>query len=228
LNQYSEAKKKPHKDLEVIMAKVLYIQASPRGDRSYSTAAAEAFLASYREANPKDEIITMNLFTKHLPSFDGNALRAKYNIMHGEEHSEQDREAWRAVEAIIEEFKAADKYVLSIPMWNFGIPYRLKQYIDILVQPTYTFRITDEGAYEGLVTGKPMFIACSRGGAYSPGTGAEAFDHQVPYLCTVLGMIGFTEPNILLVEPTLAAGPETAKKAREDALSQARQMAKTF
>jgi len=189
---YSEATKK-HKDLEVIMAKVLYIQASPRGERSYSTAAAEAFLASYREANPNDEIITINLFTKELPPFDGNALQAKYNIMHGEEHSEQDRAAWRAVEAIIEEFKAADKYVLSIPMWNFGIPYRLKHYIDILVQP-----------------------------------GAEALDHQSPYLRTILGMIGFTDPSILFVEPTLAAGPEAAKKAREDALAHAREMAKSF
>jgi FMN-dependent NADH-azoreductase len=228
LNQYSEAITKTRKDPEVIMAKVLYVQASPRGERSYSTAAAEAFLASYREANPKDEILTINLFTKELPPFDGNVLQAKYNIMHGEEHSEQDRAAWRAVEAVIEEFKTADKYVLSIPMWNFGIPYRLKHYIDILVQPTYTFSVTDQGAYEGLVTGKPMFIACSRGGAYSPGTGAEAFDHQVPYLRTILGMIGFTDPIILLVEPTLAAGPEAAKKAREEALDEAREMAKSF
>ena len=142
------------------MAKVLYIQASPRGERSYSTAAAEAFLASYREANPKDEIVTINLFTKELPPFDGNALQAKYNIMHGEEHSEQDRAAWRAVEAIIEEFKAADKYVLSIPMWNFGIPYALKHYIDLIVQPGYTFRFDPEtfGKIVGKASPPPLEI----------------------------------------------------------------------
>ncbi len=210
------------------MAKVLYIQASPRGERSYSTAAAEAFLASYREKNPNDEIQKISLFDKELPPFDGHALQAKYNIMHGEQHSEEDRAAWRAVEAIIEDFKSADKYVLAVPMWNFNIPYRLKHYIDILVQPTYTFRVTEEGAYEGLVTGKPMFIACSRGGAYSEGTGAEAFDHQVPYLRTILGMIGFTDPSILLLEPTLAAGPDAARKAKEEGLARARKMAKSF
>ncbi|MCK4997952.1 MAG: NAD(P)H-dependent oxidoreductase [Anaerohalosphaera sp.] len=211
-----------------IIAKLLYIQASPRGERSKSSQVAQSFLESYKEACPDDETIVLNIFDEDLPSFDGFTVQAKYNIMHGEEHSEQDRAAWRAVEAIIEEFKAADKYVLSIPMWNFGIPYRLKHYIDILVQPTYTFSVTDQGAYEGLVTGKPMFIACSRGGAYSPGTGAEAFDHQSPYLRTILGMIGFTDPSILFVEPTLAAGPEAAKKAREDALAHAREMAKSF
>ena len=210
------------------MAKVLYIQASPRGERSYSTAAAEAFLASYKEANPKDEIDTINLFTKQLPPFDGNALQAKYNIMHGEDHSKEDRTAWRAVEKIIEEFKAADKYVLSVPMWNFGIPYRLKHYIDVIVQPTYTFNVTEQGAYEGLVTGKPIFVACSRGGTYSPGTGGEAFDHQTTYLKTILGFMGFTEPHILAVEPTLAAGPEAARKAREDGIARAKETAKSF
>ena len=210
------------------MAKVLYIQVSPRGERSYSTAAAEAFLASYREANPKDEIITVNLFNKELPPFDGNALQAKYNIMHGEEHSEQDRAAWRAVEAVIEEFKSADKYVFSVPMWNFGIPYRLKHYFDVIVQPTYTFNVTEEGAYEGLVTGKPAFVACSRGGAYSEGTGGEALDHQTTYLKTILGFMGFTDPTILAVEPTLAAGPDAAKKAKEDGIAKAKELAKKF
>ena len=210
------------------MARLLYIQASPRGEQSYSTAVAEAFVASYKEAHPKDEVVTLHLFGKELPPLDGHALQAKYNILHGKEHSKEDRAAWRAVESIMEEFKAADKYVLSVPMWNFGIPYRLKHYIDILVQPTYTFEVTEQGAYQGLVTGKPVFVACARGGAYSPGTGGEAFDHQTTYLKTILGFIGFSEPLILVVEPTLAGGPKAAAKAREDAIAKAKEMAKSF
>lgn len=210
------------------MAKILYIKASPRGERSYSTAAAEAFLEAYKKANPKDEVVKIDLFKKELPPFDGNALQAKYNILHGEKHSKEDLAAWRAVEAIIEEFKSADKYVMSVPMWNFGIPYRLKHFIDLVVQPTYTFRVTDKGAYEGLVTGKPIFVACSRGGTYPPGTGAEAFDHQTAYLKTILGFMGFRDPKILTVEPTLAAGPEAADKARETAIAKAKETAKFF
>jgi FMN-dependent NADH-azoreductase len=214
--------------MEGVMARVLYIQVSPRGERSYSTAAAEAFVAAYREANPNDEIQKIELFNKDLPPFDGHTIQAKYNIMHGEEHSEEDRAAWRAVEAIIEEFRSADKYVLSVPMWNFGIPYRLKHYIDIIVQPTYTFNVTEQGTYEGLVTGKPIFVACSRGGAYSAGTGGEALDYQATYLKMILGFIGFKDPTILVVEPTLAAGPEAANKAREHGIAKAREMAGDF
>ena len=54
-------------------------------------------------------------------------------------------------------------------MWNFSIPYRLKHYLDIIIQPTYTFSYTPETSYQGLVTGKPIFIAYARGGAISDG-----------------------------------------------------------
>ena len=210
------------------MSKVFYIQASPRIERSYSIAAANAFIESYREVRPADEIFTMNLFRKELPPFDGLAVQAKYTIMHGLKHTEEELGAWRAVEALIDEFKSADKYVLAVPMWNFSIPYRLKQYIDILVQPTYTFKVTDEGGYAGLVTGKPVFLACSSGGEYPPGTAAEAFDFQTKYLKLILGFIGLTDVRMLAIGPTLNRGPEVAKEKRAEAMVRAREMAKSF
>ena len=210
------------------MNKVLYIQASPRVDRSYSIAAANGFIDSYREANPDDEIVTMNLFSKELPSFDGLALQAKYTILHGLKHSDEELAAWRAVEGIIDEFKSADKYVMAVPMWNFHIPYKLKHYIDILLQPTYTFTVTVDGGYKGLVIGKPVFVACSRGGEYPAGSQAEAFDFQTKYLKMILGFMGFTDVRMLIIEPTLAGGPELAKQKREDAVSKAKEMAKSF
>ena len=132
------------------MAKILYIQASPRKERSKSNQVAAAFLEHYRQKHPKDTIQKLNVFEEQLPSFDGLTVQAKYTIMHGQSHSAEERKAWDAVEKVISQFTNADKYVFSLPMWNFGIPYRLKQYIDILVQPGYTFTVGPKG-YEGLV-----------------------------------------------------------------------------
>ncbi len=50
------------------MAKVLYIKASPRAGRSYSAAGAEAFLESYRQIHPGDEIKTVDVFDGELPA----------------------------------------------------------------------------------------------------------------------------------------------------------------
>lgn len=209
------------------MSRLLYLQASPRTERSYSIAVADAFVSAYKEANPKDEVATMNLFKKDLPAFDGLAVQAKYTILHGLKHTPEELAAWKRVEEIIAEFKSADKYAMAVPMWNFGIPYRLKQYLDILVQPTYTFSFSPKEGYKGLVLGKPVFVAYSRGGAYEKGTPSEAFDLQTKYLQLVLGFIGFTDIRTLIVEPTLA-GPDVAKTKREEAIAKAKEMAKSF
>ena len=79
------------------MSKLLNIQASPRGERSYSISVTDAFIKSYRQANPADEIVTLNLFTKELPPFDGLVLQAKYTFLHGLEHTEKELAAWRSM-----------------------------------------------------------------------------------------------------------------------------------
>ncbi len=210
------------------MSRILYIKASPRGGRSHSQAVAEAFLEAYREIHPEDDIVTLDLFAADLPPFDGLLINAKYNIMHGRPHSGEEAAAWRVVEDYISRFKAADKYVLATPMWNFSIPYRLKQYLDIIVQPTYAFTYTAEEGYKGLITGKPILLACARGGQYSPGMPGEALDLQTKYLEVILKFIGFTDMRAVIVEPTLELGPEVAQAKRQAAMAQAREIAREF
>jgi FMN-dependent NADH-azoreductase len=196
--------------------------------RSHSVAVADAFIDSYLEAYPDDNIKTVDIFKSNLPAFDLAAATAKYKIMHGEEHSEQDEQIWAAVVSVIDEFKSVDKYVMAVPMWNFSIPYRLKQYVDILVQPGYTFSVSEDGNYEGLIKNRPVFIAYARGGEYPLGTDKEGFDQQKKYLELILAFIGFRDIRSVTVEPTLANGAETAKQRRAAAIDKARKMAKEF
>jgi len=210
------------------MSTILYIKASPRTGRSHSIAVADAFVESYRQSCPNDEIKTIDIFQEDVPAFDLAAVTAKYKVMRTEEHTEEDRRVWARIVAVIEQFKSADKYVFAVPMWNFSIPYRLKQYIDVIVQPGHTFTVTDKGAYEGLVKGKSVFIAYARGGQYTSGTESEAFDLQKKYLELILGFMGLTDIRSVTVEPTLAGGPETLDQKRSEAIEKARQLAREF
>lgn len=205
------------------MGTLLYIKASPRGRRSRSIAVADAFIDAFTQSNPDNHVDTLDLFREDLPAFDGPALEAKYAIMHGQEADDQQQRAWTQVESIIGRFTSADRYVFAVPMWNFGIPYRLKQYVDIIVQPTYTFAVTENG-YQGLLSGKQAFIAAARGGDYTS-PGAEVMDFQIRYVETILGFVGITDIKTLVVQPTLAGGPETAQKKLDKALEDARTFA---
>ena len=210
------------------MSKLLYIQASPRVARSHSIAVADAFVKSYRQSHPADKVVSFNLFTKDLPAFDEAAANAKYKIMHGQPHSKEEAQAWKSVETLIQQFKSADKYVFTVPMWNFGVPYRLKQYLDVILQPSYTFSFSPTEGYKGLVTGKPALAIYARGGEYGDGPASAGYDFQKRYMELTLGFMGFKDVKSIIVEPTLAGGPQAAQAKRSAAIAKAIELAKGF
>jgi FMN-dependent NADH-azoreductase len=210
------------------MSRLLYIQASPRGQRSHSVAVTDAFIEAYEQKHPDDEIVILNVFDASIPNFDGLAVQAKYTILHGKSHSQAEQEAWKDVEQVIEQFISANKYVLAVPMWNFSIPYRLKQYIDLLVQPGYTFSYSEEAGYQGLVSGKPMLAVFARGGEYPPGSEAEAVDLQTRYIDLIFGFMGFKDIRSVIVEPTLQGGPDVAGAKRQGAIEKVKEIAEVF
>ena len=210
------------------MSTVLYIKASPRHQRSKSVLVADAFLDNYRQIHKDDEVVELDLFDADLPAFDGLAVEAKYLIMHGQPHTDKHKAAWSEVEKVIDQFMSADKYVLAVPMWNFSIPYRLKQYIDILVQPGYTFSFDKDTGYQGLMKGKPLLVVYARGGQYPPGSEAAAFDQQRRYIEQVFGFMGFDRIDSVVVEPTLQGSPEDIKAAIDRSIEMAQALAGNF
>ena len=117
------------------MARLLHLSSSPRGDHSHTRKVATAFLDAYRNAHPSDEVREIDLWALSVPAFDGAVLDAKYAIFGGLAHTPEQHAAWGGVEALATEFKSADKILISVPMWNFGVPYVLKHYIDVITQP---------------------------------------------------------------------------------------------
>ncbi|HUV42223.1 MAG TPA: NAD(P)H-dependent oxidoreductase [Sedimentisphaerales bacterium] len=210
------------------MSKILYIQASPRRERSHCIAAADAFIKIYKQAHSDDEIDTLKVFETTLPDFDGFAVQAKYAILHGQPHTPQQAQAWKGIERIIEQFKAADKYLIAVPMWNFSIPYRLKQYLDIIVQPGYTFSYSASAGYKGLVAGRPLLVVYARGGDYRPGNKNQAFDLQTKYIELIFAFMGFTHIQSVIIEPTLQGGPDVAAAVRQEAIQKLRMIAPDF
>lgn len=209
------------------MSNLLVIKASPRGQESYANRVVDVFLAAYQEKHPQDTISLLNVFEKVLPPFDGFAVQAKYSMIQGQKPTLRELKSWKAVEAIIAEFTQADKYVFSVPMWNFGIPYRLKHYIDLLVQPGYTFNFSPETGYKGLVPSRPVLLALSRGGEYLTGTSTQAFDLQKPYMETFLRFIGLTDIHTVIVEPTMR-GRDIGRQKLDIASAHARKLAQNF
>lgn len=185
------------------MKKILHIVASPRGDASQSSKLAAAYLAEQKARHPDVEIDVLDLWQADLPEFDGDKAAAKMTFFGVGEMDASTQSAWDQIVAIAERFKAADEYVLSVPMWNGGIPYKLKQYIDIITQPGLLFGFNPEDGYSGLLENKVARVFYSAG-VYAPGVPAKyGADFHSTYLSWWLEFIGVSEIKDVRFQPSL-------------------------
>lgn len=209
------------------MKKLLHIIATPRKEESRTLQITQEFLRVFTEKHTDCAVEELDLFKEQLPSLTVKRVDGKYVLLGGKELYGELKEAWQEIIAQIERFMSADAYLISTPMWNFSIPYTLKHYIDIILQPKYLFRYTPSGV-EGLVKNKKMVIITSRGGDYSQDSPAHNFDFQEPYLRTVFGFAGITDIAFIIAEPMDALGLEVQAERIEEAKSIARKIADSF
>ncbi|MFA6321576.1 MAG: NAD(P)H-dependent oxidoreductase [Candidatus Omnitrophota bacterium] len=205
------------------MKKLLHIIASPRSEDSRTLKVSRAFMDTFSKRYPACLVEEIKLFEEKLQPLTVKIVSGKYVLLGGGDLTGELKDSWKNVESRINQFLSADIYLISTPMWNFSIPYQLKHYIDIIVQPKYLFRYTPSGA-EGLAKNKKMIIVTSRGGDYSPGGPSAAYDYQMPYLRAIFGMCGIADIKFVNAQP-MDTGKEIADKALAGAKDEARRVA---
>jgi FMN-dependent NADH-azoreductase len=188
------------KGVDRMSTKLLHVISTPRGLASNTGRVSSALLEAILEQDDEVAVTTLDLFKTDLPSVAGRNIESKYKLMTGQALDAASLESWRDIERTIEQFLAADVYLMTVPMWNFGIPYALKYYIDAIVQPGYLFQYTPDGRVEPLVKGKKMICVTSRGSDYSSEP-MKAFDFVESYLRTIFGFVGITDMRFFNAQP---------------------------
>jgi len=208
------------------MSRLLHISASPRGAASESLAIAREFLDAFTATHPDVEVDEFDLWDGTLPEFGPAAAAAKMAVFAGEQPSGAGAAAWRAAAETFRRFDAADRYLFSVPMWNAGVPYVLKQFIDVVSQPGMVFSFDPDEGYRGLLTGKKA-VAVYTSAVYGPGRGpAFGADFQAPFLEGWLRWAGVDDIEAIPFRPNLATADAGAGRAAAHAL--ARDLGKAF
>ncbi|WP_250005598.1 FMN-dependent NADH-azoreductase [Actinoplanes sp. M2I2] len=208
------------------MNKVLHISASPRGPRSESRAIAATLLDTLRELSPRTPIEEYDLWDGTLPEFGPDAAAAKMAVFAGETPQGAPAAAWDAARQTFRRFDAFDRYVFSVPMWNAGIPYILKQFIDVISQPGLVFGFDPATGYTGLLRGKRAAVIYTSA-VHGPGRGpAFGADFQTTYLEDWLRWTGIDDIRGIHFRPNLVTAD--AATGRRLAHAEARDVAKLF
>ena len=206
--------------------RLLHIAASPRGVESESRSIADTFLQTFADAEPGIEIETFDLWDGTLPTFGPDAAAAKMAVFGGADPQGPTARAWSDVIDTFRRFDSADRYLFSVPMWNAGVPYILKQFIDIVSQPGMVFGFDPNAGYTGLLRGKKAAVIYTSA-VYGPDrSSAFGVDFQRTFFADWLRWGGITDISEISFRPNLAtADPDTG---RQLAHAEAREIAKSF
>lgn len=209
------------------MATLLHISASPRGAASESLQIAHSFIESYRDVHPDAAVETWDLWDGTLPEFGPAAAGAKMTVFGGGAPEGTQAAAWQAAQDTFGRFAAADRLLFSVPMWNAGIPYILKQFIDVVSQPGMVFGVDPNTGYSHLLAGTGKRAAVIYTSAvWGPALGPEfGTDFQSTYFNDWLNWTGIADIAEIRCHPTLTGDADETRRAAHAA---ARDSAKTF
>lgn len=205
------------------MQSLLCISASPHRQLSRSGAVATRFVQTYVQARAAVQVRDLDVWTTDLPDFDGEMIAAKFAVLRGTSATPAQQALWNRAVAVSRAFNQADLYVLSVPMWNFGVPYRLKHFMDIVTLPGQNWRWSRQEGYVPLLPGKRAVVVYSSAGDY-PVARIDPRDHQKPLVREWLRFLGIDDVRELNVAPTLA-DPADVERSLQRALDDAQALA---
>ncbi|MFD1539575.1 FMN-dependent NADH-azoreductase [Nonomuraea guangzhouensis] len=207
------------------MKPILHISASPRGAESISLAIASTFVEEYVATHPGAQVDHFDLWDGSLPEFGPAAAKAKMTVFGGGVPDGEEAAAWEAAVRVFEWFDAYDRYLFSVPMWNSGVPYKLKQLIDVVSQPGMVFGVDPETGYQHLLSGKRAAVVYTSA-VWGPGVGAEfGSDFQSTFFGGWLRWAGIDDVQEIRHHPTLTGSYEDERKQADE---RAREIARRF
>lgn len=199
------------------MKKILFVESSPRKERSITTEICHQLIEKLNCAHDY-EIDVLDLWREELPHMNGTNLAAKYAIFEGSALTAEQQRHWDMINDHVQRFASADLVVIAAPTWNWGIPYVLKHYVDVVTQPGLSFTWAPDTGYTSMLPTKRAFIVSSSGGDYTKGSGNEHEDFAIKYLELWLSSCMGCEVDIISMTMT-ALGQGAVDAARRNALT---------
>ncbi|MCW1938947.1 NAD(P)H-dependent oxidoreductase [Bacillus anthracis] len=208
------------------MNKTLIINAHPKVDdpSSVSIKVLNHFLVSYKELIPNNETIEqINLYDDVVPMIDKTVLSAWEKQGNGQKLTVEEQKVTERMSEILQQFKSANTYVIVLPLHNFNIPSKLKDYMDNIMIARETFKYTETGSVGLLKDGRRMLVIQASGGIYTNDDWYTDVEYSHKYLKAMFNFLGIEDYQIVRAQGTAVLDPtevlQNAYKEVEEAAS---------
>jgi FMN-dependent NADH-azoreductase len=175
------------------MTTLLHVDCSPF-PTAMTRGLAGGFVDAWLAMNPNASVLRRDIGLNPVPhvsaAFAASVLTPPPN------HSAEMKVAAAHAAELTQEFLAADRYVLSMPMRILNVPSTFKAYVEHIFHMDKVFRVTEAG-YEGLLGGRKVLCITARGGDYRAGSSMQRYDIQDAYLRALFDFCGVYRRNVL-------------------------------
>ena len=192
------------------MTDTLIINAHPNPHSSMS--ATNSMVAHLLAKLPAGSVQTVNLAETDIQPLDKAAVEMFIaTVFQRQQPNAEQAALFARMMSVVNQVKSARRLVIAYPMYNFGIPARLKDWLDNLVVPGETFRFGEDGAPQGLMGAHKVLLLQASGSVYSEGRPMAQMDFASSYLKTLLGgFLGFASVDTVRAEGTSGDNREAA------------------
>lgn len=191
------------------MTKLLRIDASSRHDGSFSRRLGDALV----ERLAPQKLTVLDLAKDPVPHLSEDSIGAFFSDPSG--WTETQRQSVALSDRLLEQLTEADTLLLTVPMYNFGIPSALKAWIDQIVRIGKSFSF-DGKSFSGLMTGKRAYLVVAYGAAGYVDGDFKIADYVAPYLKFLLGFIGIADVTVIPVEGVNVGMAEQAESQAKE------------
>lgn len=203
-----------------MMDKMLIINAHPKVESatSFSLQVLRHFMKTYKGLNPEETVEQINLYDAHVPLVDRTVLSAWEKMGKGEPLTEEEQRITDRMSVILKQFKSANKYVIVMPLHNFNVPSKLKDYMDNILIARETFKYTENGSVGLLKDGRSILVIQGSGGVYTNNDWYTEVEYSHKYLKSMFNFMGLEDYQMIRVQGTAFMNPdEVLDKAFKEA-----------
>ncbi len=185
-----------------MLQRILRIDSSSRVTGSRSRELGDYFEAKWKSARPDSRLTRRDLAKKPIEQIREDTITGFYTPADG--MTGKLKKATALSDKLISEVQAADALLITVPIYNFGVPTSLKAWIDQVVRSGHTFSF--DGANFGGLAKPDTAIVCAAYGAngYEEGGPFRAANFLEPYLDFLLKFLGVSTVHFISVQATTA------------------------
>jgi len=174
---------------------ILHICANPKPtEESTSKQMAAQFFSALVERNPEFEVVNIDLYQDSPPYYSYETYKGMWYpaTIEGYKATDDDIKATEYAREQGKLFNEADVLIITMPMWNFGVPAIVKAWLDQVIAPDITFALEKDGP-RPLHHIRKVVLLVSSGGTYKENDERDSLTQQIR---AALGFLGISDIDI--------------------------------